>query len=40
MLLAGWEPCDEPCPPSCPADVDGDCTVDIADFLALLANWS
>jgi len=40
LLLGLWGPCPDPCPPSCNADLDGDCTVGIADFLMLLANWS
>jgi hypothetical protein len=31
--------CDGPCPTPCAADVDGDNTVGILDFLGLLAAW-
>jgi hypothetical protein len=35
MLLGAWGPCGA----ECPADIDGDGTVGILDFLLLLANW-
>ena len=38
-LLKGWGPCPEACPPSCAGDVNGDCVVNIVDFLTLLSNW-
>ncbi len=44
-LLAAWGDCAAPCPPTCVADIaaaggpGADCTVDILDFLLLLANW-
>ena len=43
-LLAAWGDCDAPSPPTCVADIAApggpgtDCTVDILDFLLLLAN--
>jgi hypothetical protein len=45
-LLAAWGDCDAPSPPTCVADIAApggpgtDCTVDILDFLLLLANWT
>ena len=37
MLVDGWGPC----PPggACPADLNGDGTVSVVDFLIMLANW-
>lgn len=35
-MLAQWGPCGDPC---CPADLDGDGTTGIVDFLALLGKW-
>ncbi|MHC4804624.1 MAG: hypothetical protein ACYTFF_21335 [Planctomycetota bacterium] len=37
-MLAAWGPCPAP-PDPCPADLDGDGSVGITDFLILLANW-
>ncbi len=36
---ADWGPCPVP-PDTCPADFDKSGTVDIVDFLTVLANWS
>ncbi len=38
-LLDEWGPCPVPCPPACAGDVNGDCEVNIVDFLTLLSNW-
>jgi hypothetical protein len=34
-----WGSCPRPCPPTCPADFNGNCYVDVTDFLFLLAEW-
>lgn len=45
-LLSNWGACDLPCPPICTGDItnstgDGtDCTVDVYDLFALLAEWN
>ena len=39
-LLAVWGTCaDCQTPFACPADVNGDCEVDVVDFLAILSAW-
>ncbi|MHC4776236.1 MAG: hypothetical protein ACYTBR_13360, partial [Planctomycetota bacterium] len=38
ILLSQWGPCGD-CA-DCPADFDGNCAVDVVDFLIQLANWT
>jgi hypothetical protein len=39
-VLERWSlSCQAPCPPKCPQDVNGDCMVDAADFIAVLEAW-
>lgn len=40
QLLSLWGSCPSPCPPFCHGDVNCSCTVDTADMLLLLQNWS
>ena len=37
ILLVSWGPCAD-CD-DCPADLNGDCSVCVADLLILLSNW-
>ncbi|MHC4947554.1 MAG: hypothetical protein ACYTG1_04745 [Planctomycetota bacterium] len=38
-VLGAWGACPGDCPPACIGDVTGDCRVDVADLLAVLAAW-
>jgi hypothetical protein len=42
-VIANWGPCAAPCPPRCATDIApigaGDCQVNLADLLLVIANW-